>query len=256
MTPAWFHCVVAFLFGSIIGSFLNVCIHRIPRGESIVFPPSHCPGCSEKIAPGDNIPILSYLLLRGRCRHCGGGISPVYPLVELLTALLFLYFTCRFGLSRVLLPYLIFLSAMIVIFFIDLFHQIIPDVISLPGILVGLALTPLLPHSFLEGVIGVLAGGGFFLSVAVISEKLLGKPGMGGGDIKLAAMMGAFLGWKLLIVAVFLALLTGSAVGIILMALKKKGRRDPIPFGPFLALGGILTCLWGPVLLEWYLTKL
>jgi len=248
VSSAWILYPLSFIFGSIIGSFLNVCIYRLPRDESIVFPPSHCPSCNGKIAPGDNVPLLSYLILRGKCRHCREKISPIYPLVEFLTASLFLLFTYHLGLGAELIPCLIFGSAMIVIFFIDLAHQIIPDIITLPGILLGLAFTPLLPHTFLEGIIGIFGGGALFYLIAVLS-----RGGMGGGDIKMVAMMGAFLGWKLLVVAIFLALLSGSSVGIFLLATRIKGRKDPIPFGPFLVLGSILAVLWGRELVEWYL---
>jgi leader peptidase (prepilin peptidase)/N-methyltransferase len=248
MTSPWLLYPLAFILGSIIGSFLNVCIYRLPRDESIFFPPSHCPSCKKKINPGDNVPVLSYLILRGRCRHCGEKISPVYPLVEILTASLFLLFTHHLGLVPGLAPYLVFVSAMIVIFFIDLEHQIIPDVITLPGILLGLAFSPLLPHTLLEGIIGALGGGAFFYLVAVLS-----RGGMGGGDIKMVTMMGAFLGWKILAVAIFLALLIGSAVGISLLATRIKGRKDPIPFGPFLVIGSITAALWGREIIDWYL---
>jgi leader peptidase (prepilin peptidase)/N-methyltransferase len=246
--------IFAFLFGSIVGSFLNVCIWRLPREESIVFPPSRCPACGAGIRPRDNLPILGWLLLRGRCRDCREPISPRYPLVELLTAVLFLLAYRKAGPTWELLAGLVLLSAMVVIVFIDLDHMIIPDVITLPGIVLGLLLTPLLPHTLLSGVVGAAVGGLYFYLAAVISHLVLKKEGMGGGDIKMAAMMGAFLGWQLLLVAIFLALLLGSATGITLLVLKRKERGDPIPFGPFLALGTVIAYFVGTPLLDWYLS--
>lgn len=253
MIPEWFWYTNALLFGSIIGSFINVCIYRLPRGESIVFPPSRCPACKEKILPRDNIPVISYLLLWGGCRSCGARISPLYPLVEMICALLFAVYLARFGLSWILIPYLLLASAMVAVFFIDLEHQIIPDSITIPGMAAGLAFSALLPHSLVEGLTGLFAGGLFFFLAAAASHVLLKKEGMGGGDIKMAAMMGAFLGWKVLMVAIFISLMTGSAVAVILLATGKRGRKDAIPFGPFLALGTIAASLWGIEIFDWYL---
>lgn len=253
MIPGWFWYLQATLFGLVIGSFLNVVIHRLPRGESIVRPASRCPGCGRPIRAPDNIPVLSWLLLRGRCRSCGMRISAVYPAVELLTAALFVLYLRRFGPTWGLIPQLALASAMIAVVFIDLEHWIIPDAITLPGMGAGLLATPLLPHTLQEGVIGLVGGGLFFYLVAEISFRILKREGIGGGDIKLAAMMGAFLGWRLLTVAIFLALLTGSAVGLALMAAGKRGRKDAIPFGPFLASGTVLAGLWGERLIGWYL---
>ncbi len=251
--PPWFWPLAAFLFGAVVGSFLNVCIWRLPREESIVLPPSHCPACGAHIQPWDNVPIISWIFLRGRCRSCGGRISWRYPLVELLNAVLWTVFLLRLGARPQVLPYLVLASAMVVIVFIDLDHYIIPDTVTLPGIVLGLALTPLLPHRFLDGVIGAAAGGLFFYLTAVVSAFILKQEGMGMGDVKMAAMMGAFLGWRMLLVAVFLALLGGSGSGLLLIALGRRRRRDPIPFGPFLAAGTIIAALWGERLLDWYL---
>jgi leader peptidase (prepilin peptidase)/N-methyltransferase len=255
MAPAWFWYLTAFLFGSVIGSFLNVVIHRLPREESIVFPPSRCPACRKPIRPWDNIPLVSWLILRGRCRNpeCRAVISPRYPAVELSTALLFTAFVWKYGPTVAALPWLVFSALLVAILFIDLDHQIIPDELSLPGLAVGLAVAPILPHPFLEGILGVMAGTTFFYLTAAISFAILGQEAMGDGDIKMAAMMGAFLGWKMLAVGVFVALLAGSAVGVALLALKRRGRRDAIPFGPFLALGGVVASLVGERLLAWYL---
>jgi leader peptidase (prepilin peptidase)/N-methyltransferase len=267
--------VTAFVVGAIIGSFLNVVIHRLPRGESLVSPPSHCPHCGTAIAPWHNIPLFSYLLLGGRCRHCRGPISPRYPLVETANALLYLAIALRFGIGPEALAWAAYSSAMIAITGIDFDHKIIPDAITLPGTAIGLATTFwvakdsglvalilsqwIAPESFAhflplaDSFLALLLGGGFFYTVAVVSERLLGKQGMGGGDIKMAAMMGAFLGVENLAVAVFLALLSGSLVGIAMIALGRKSRKDLIPFGPFLALGAVTVVFFGEELLHWYL---
>src|SRR5215470_5136518 len=203
--PLFFLWVIVFVFGAAIGSFLNVCIVRIPKGQSITTPPSHCPNCQAPIRGYDNIPLLSYLCLRGRCRACSARISPRYFFVELLTGALTVVLFLRFGVMPAFLLYLVFVAALIVVSFIDLELQIIPDVISLPGIAVGLVASFLntpwprehlaLPPAPLDSALGILAGGGFLFLVAWLYERFTGVEGMGGGDIKLLAMIGAFLGW-------------------------------------------------------------
>lgn len=243
----------AFVFGAFIGSFLNVCIYRIPRKKSIILPASSCPHCGSSIKPWDNIPILSYIFLRGKCRSCKRSISLRYPIVELLTALLFWLTLHRFGLTLSTGSYLIFISTLIVIAFIDLEHHIIPNSISLPGIVIGFLLAWLtLPLSALQSLIGILTGGGFIYLVSLASLVILGKEGMGGGDIKLMAMIGAVLGWKNTLLTIFLGSVAGSLIGISLMTLKKKKRDDPIPFGPFLVLGAITSLFLGNQIMEWY----
>jgi len=240
--------LLAALLGLVVGSFLNVCIHRIPRRENIVYPASHCPFCGHSIRPYDNIPLFSYLLLRGRCRSCGNKISYRYPVVEAATGLGFALLAGQFGLGLSTLLYLVFYSALVVLAFIDLEHQILPDVITLPGIPLGLVLGLFLPQGrFLSSAVGLILGGGLFYLVALFS-----RGGMGGGDIKLAAMIGSFLGWQRLLLTIFLATLSGSLVGILLLALGLKGRKDPIPFGPFLSLGAFLSLLCGDLLIGWY----
>jgi leader peptidase (prepilin peptidase)/N-methyltransferase len=246
--------VFVFLFGAVVGSFLNVCIYRIPRGESIVFPASHCPECGNKIRAFDNIPIISYLLLRGKCRTCGSRISWQYPLVEMLSALLTLALFLKFHLSPTFLVLFLFCMALVVITFIDLEHQIIPDSISLPGIVVGFLSSFILPWlSWQNSLIGIVAGGGSLLLVAYGYQLLTKKEGMGGGDIKLLAMMGAFLGWRAIPFIIFTSSLFGSVVGLTLMAIRKKDSQLPIPFGPFLAFGAILFIFYGRQLIQWYL---
>jgi leader peptidase (prepilin peptidase) / N-methyltransferase len=254
---------IAFVFGALVGSFLNVCIVRIPNGNSIISPPSHCPKCKAAIPFYDNIPLLSYLILRARCRTCGERISPRYFVVELLTALLALALFDRFGFGFSFVASFVFVAALIVISFVDLDVRIVPDVISLPGIIVGLTLSVvgyfavskpsgIIPSPF-SSFIGILAGGGFLLATAWIYEKVTGVEGMGGGDIKLLAMIGAFLGWPAIPVTLFFASLVGSIVGIACMVATGAGRRFALPFAPFLCSGALLFIFFGEDLIQFYL---
>jgi leader peptidase (prepilin peptidase)/N-methyltransferase len=246
--------ILIFVLGLIIGSFSNVCIYRIPKNESVIYPASHCPKCRSKIKPIDNIPLLSYLLLKGRCRNCGSKISIQYPVVEFLTGLIYLIIYLIYGLSIQSLVYIILSSALIIIAFIDLQEQIIPDVISLPGIVVGLILSFIVPYiSFINSVLGALVGGGIILIIAWVGSKIFKKEAMGGGDVKLTAMIGAFLGWRYTLISLFWGFFLGALIGIILIMTKIKKREDAIPFGPFIALGSIITLLWGEKILLWYL---
>ena len=254
MTQVTILNVFVFLFGAVVGSFLNVCIYRIPRAESLVFPASHCPECGNKIRAYDNVPLISYLLLRGKCRTCGTRISWQYPAVEMLSALLTLVLFLKFHFSPTFFVLFLFCMALVVITFIDLEHQIIPDSISLPGIVVGFLSSFFLPWlSWQSSLIGIVAGGGSLLLVAYGYQLLTKKEGMGGGDIKLLAMMGAFLGWRAIPFIIFTSSLFGSVVGLTLMAIRKKDSQLPIPFGPFLAFGAILFIFYGRQLIEWYL---
>ena len=246
--------IVAFIFGAVVGSFLNVCICRLPKGESVVSPPSHCPACGYKIPFYDNVPIVSYLLLRGACRSCGAPISLQYPLVELITALLALFLFMRFGLSFPFAVLFLFCAAMVVITFIDLEHFIIPDVISLPGIAIGFVVSFFIPRLGWQGsLLGILAGGGSLYLVATLYHLFTGKEGMGGGDIKLLAMMGAFFGWKAVPFIIFTSSLVGSVIGVTVMLIQKKDSKLAIPFGPFLALGALLYIFFGRQVIQWYL---
>lgn len=243
------------MLGAVIGSFLNVCIFRIPEKKSIAFPPSHCPNCGAGIKFYDNIPLLSYLILRGKCRNCEASISYRYPLIELLTALASLMLMIHFGPTLSYLVYLILVSSLIVITFIDLDHRIIPDVISLPAIPLGLAASFVLPNlNWIDSLIGIVAGGGMLLLVAVVYEALTGQEGMGGGDIKLLAMLGAFLGWRGVLFTIMASSILGTVIGGGLMVLGGKGRKFAISFGPFLSLGAIIYLFWGELLIYWYLT--
>ncbi len=245
---------ISIIIGAMVGSFLNVCICRLPKGESIVTPRSHCPQCQTLIRFYDNIPLLSYLVLRGKCRSCRAPISIQYPIVEGVTALGSLVLFLKFGLSWENLLYFSFLSALIVITVIDLYHQIIPDVISLPGIGIGLLTSLVLPHlTPLNSLTGVLLGGGSLFLVATLYQWFFKREGMGGGDVKLLAMVGAFLGWKAVILTILLSSFIGSITGIIFIAVKGKDLKYAIPFGPFLSLGAVLSLFWGEEIVRWYL---
>ncbi|MGQ9645232.1 MAG: prepilin peptidase [Thermodesulfobacteriota bacterium] len=247
--------IVSMIFGAIVGSFLNVCIYRIPRGESIVFPGSRCPRCQRPIPFYDNIPLISYLLLKAKCRYCQGPISPQYPLVEGVTALSSFFLFIQFGISWSYVFYFVFLSSLIAITVIDLYHQIIPDVISLPGIGVGLIASFILPQlTFLNSLTGLLLGGGSLYLVATLYHWLFKREGMGGGDVKLLAMIGAFLGWKAVVLTILLGSLVGSIVGVVVILIKGKDFKYAIPFGPFLSLGAALALFYGENLIAWYLS--
>jgi len=246
--------VFSIIFGAMVGSFLNVCIYRLPKEESIIWPRSHCPTCKKMIRFYDNIPLISYLLLRGRCRYCKGPISLQYPLVEGVTALSSLFLIIKFGPSLSYLFYFAFVAALIAITVIDLYHQIIPDGISLPGIGVGLLASLVIPQiTFFNSLMGILLGGGSLFLVATLYEWIFKREGMGGGDVKLLAMIGAFLGWKAVILTILLSSLIGSITGILIMILKGKDFKYAIPFGPFLSMGAVIALFYGENLIRWYL---
>jgi leader peptidase (prepilin peptidase)/N-methyltransferase len=238
------------LFGLAIGSFLNVVIARVPVGRSIVRPPSACPGCGAHLAWHDNIPVLSFLVLRGRCRACGMSISWRYPLVEAVTSAVLLVAYLALGPTADFIVAVLLLPALVAITAIDLEHQLIPNVITLPGILVGLAANLATGRmSWVEPVVGIALGGGLFLVIILASGG-----GMGGGDLKLGGMLGAFLGWKALVFALFIAVVLGGALALALLASGLRKRKDAIPFGPFLAMGGAMALLWGERVVDWYLS--
>jgi len=279
IVPPVFGYIVAGVFGAIIGSFLNVVIHRVPLEESIVFPNSRCPSCGAVIAFYDNIPVLSYVLLRAKCRRCKEHISFRYPAVELITAALFVGVAWHAGLS-VALPFdLVFASALLALIFIDAEHMILPNVITYPEIvfaLVARVAIPLLtgtPHfddvpslsggalagmplwvvSLAGALIGALIGGGSLWLMGWTWEKLRGIEAMGLGDVKMMFMVGAYLGWRLTILTIFAGVLSGSVIGILLMA--RQGQRNMqmlLPFGVFLGLGAIAALLFGAPVVEWY----
>lgn len=231
----------ALLLGAIVGSFLNVVILRLPsEDESIVFPASHCPRCQNILSWYENIPVISFLALRGRCRHCHERISLQYPVVEICMALLSAALVHRFGLSISSAGYFIFCAALLVIIWIDIEHQIIPDVISLPGIILGFIFSLVSPAlTWQDSLIGLFLGGGVLYAIALLYYLWKKQEGMGGGDIKLLAMIGAFLGWQALPFVIFASSLLGATIGIIAMIQQGKGGKTRIPFGPFLSLAAL-----------------
>jgi len=246
---------LVFMFGMCIGSFLNVCIYRLPSSMSIINPSrSFCPQCNSAIQFYDNIPVFSYLWLKGRCRNCKESISLRYPLVELMTGILAIAILFMFGLTLEGVVYFVFISSLLVITFIDIDHKIIPDIITLPGIPIGLAASFVLPDmTFKSSFLGLLVGGGSLLLVAWTYSLITHKEGMGGGDIKLLGMIGTFIGWKGVIFTIFAASLAGTLVGIIVMLLKGKNLKFAIPFGPFLSIGAMSYVFFGEKVLFWYL---
>ncbi|MFZ5651432.1 MAG: prepilin peptidase [Bacillota bacterium] len=248
MSEWTYAAILTALLGLAVGSFLNVCVYRIPAGKSVVSPPSHCPYCGTRLRPADLIPVASYLILKGRCRYCKTPVSLRYPLVEALTSALFLLVFYSFGAEIDLIKYLFLTALMIAVAFIDLDHYIIPNRLVLAGLIAGSLFIPLTGEPpLLDALSGVLAASGFLLFLYLVS-----RGGMGMGDIKLAAVIGIFLGWPMSLFAVFSACFLAGILGIALIATGVKKRKDPIPFGPFLAAGTFITSIWGPELAELY----
>lgn len=279
--PDWFGLLVVFVFGAVIGSFLNVVIHRLPREESVIFPDSACPKCGNKIKPYDNIPILGWLMLRGKCRSCKAPIPVRYPAVELLTALLFVLTFWQIGFNVFLPVALVFMASMIALVFIDAEHMILPNVITYP--LLGMALLvrvvyplffdassffPDLGHypltalgeqpvwlvSLIGAVLGALVGGGSLWLIGQIWERLRGIEAMGLGDVKMMFGVGALLGWRLAFLSIFIGAFTGALAGVILISRSKdKDMQAQIPFGIFLGIGSVVALLFGEQIVGWYL---
>ena len=261
-----FH-VFVFLFGASIGSFLNVCIYRLPAGQSIVRPRSRCPTCRNTIRWHDNLPVLSWFLLRGRCRYCGAPISFRYPAVEGLVGALAVLNVHHFGppVESLLLRgdtrglaaagiYFALACALVVIAGVDLDHQIIPDAISLPGIAAGLAASFVLPIPFRDSALGAVLGAGSLWVIAKGYSWIVGREGMGLGDVKLLAMIGAFVGWKGVLFTLLASSVTGAVVMAAVLPLRGRGLRQAFPFGPFLCLAALVYVFCGPPLVAWYLS--
>lgn len=247
-----FAIAVFALLGLVIGSFLNVCIHRLPQRKSIVSPPSSCPHCGYVLRWYHNMPVLSYVALRGRCRSCKARISIRYPIVELVTMAVFVVHYLLLGLDIMLVPRLLFACALIVLFAIDLEHHLLLDVITLPGIAVGLAFSLMLPPGIVSAVIGVLVGGGVLWLIGEAYYRYAREEGMGGGDVKMLAMIGAFLGWKLAVLTLVFSSLAGSIVGLIVIASRRGGMKYALPYGTFLAIGALVASLFGDSIVAWY----
>ena len=251
--PQLLSAVLAVLLGLSVGSFLNVCIYRLPRGESLAYPPSRCPRCGKRLAWYDNVPVVSWLVLRGRCRQCRAPISPQYPIIEALTALLALLVVLMTPPGALLASRLILTVILIVLFMIDLEHQILPNVITLPGIAVGLAFSLFTFPGPVNSILGILLGAGILYGIAAAYYALRKEEGMGMGDVKMLAMIGAFLGWRAVLLTLIMASFAGSVVGVALMSLQRGGMKYALPFGTFLAIGAFIAMLVGERILAWYL---
>lgn len=244
----------AFIFGAVVGSFLNVCIYRIPSNTSIVKPLSQCPHCHHPIRFYDNVPMISFIFLRAKCRDCGEKISWRYPMIELITAIFALLLFLKFGLTLNFLVFFIFTAVLITITFIDLDHQIIPDVLSLPGIpLFLLAAIFIVKVPWSEALIGLLIGGGVLFLIAFVYEFITKREGMGGGDIKLLAMIGGFFGWKSLIFILLFSSFAGALVGGAAMIINKQDMKYAVPFGPFLSAAAVAYIFWGDAFMRFLL---
>jgi leader peptidase (prepilin peptidase) / N-methyltransferase len=245
--------VVAGALGAIVGSFLNVCIYRLPLGKSIVWPSSACPTCGRELSWYENIPVLSFLVLRARCRTCAAPISFRYPLVEALTAVMFAGAWWYYGPQPLLASRLIFGCALLVLFAIDLEHHLLPNAITLPGIAVGLFFSFFTEPGWQASLIGIVVGGGVLFGVAEAYYRVRHEEGLGMGDVKMLAMIGAFLGWKLTLLTLMMASLCGTLIGVLLIVTKRGSMKYALPFGTFLALGAAVAATIGPALLDWYL---
>jgi leader peptidase (prepilin peptidase) / N-methyltransferase len=239
--------------GAVVGSFLNVCIYRLPRRESVAVPASHCPRCGRQLSWFDNVPIASYLALRGRCRTCAARISIRYPIIEAITALMFLLGWWTYGPGILLVSRLVFGCALIVLFAIDLEHHLLPNTITLPGIVLGFLFACFTEPGWLSSLIGIAVGGGALWAVAEGYYRLRHEDGLGMGDVKMLSMIGAFVGWKLTLLSLMLASVSGSVIGLFMIVTRRGGLKYALPFGTFLALGAAAAVTVGPRLLNWYI---
>jgi leader peptidase (prepilin peptidase)/N-methyltransferase len=244
--------LLAGLFGLLIGSFLNVVIYRLPRGQSLVTPPSTCPGCGTRIRPIDNVPVLSWVLLGGKCQKCRAPISIQYPLVEFVTGALFLLVAWVTPAGPLLAARWLLVVILIVLFGIDLHHQILPNVITLPGIIIGFLFSLVGPPGWTNSLLGIALGGGILYAIAAAYYLVRREEGLGMGDVKMLAMIGAFLGWKAVLVTLILSSFAGALVGIGIIAFTKGTMRLALPFGTFLSLGALAAMLVGDPLVTWY----
>lgn len=240
--------IICFILGTMMGSFFNVLICRLPKEESVVLPASHCPQCQHRLSWSELIPVLSYLLQRGQCSHCGQQISLQYPMVELTTGLIYVMLLMHYGMTVQFLNALLFISLLIPIIIIDLEHQIIPDSLNLTGAILGLLALSFNNITLLSALSGALVGGALMLLIAIVT-----KGGMGGGDVKMVAMMGIFLGINLTILALFVSFVIGGLICLLLIVSGIRNRKDFIPFGPFLASGGFIAHVYGQEIIRWYL---
>jgi leader peptidase (prepilin peptidase)/N-methyltransferase len=254
MMPPAFYIAALALIGLTIGSFLNVCIYRIPRGESVVHPPSRCMSCGKRLAAWHNIPVVSWLVLRGRCAYCRAPVSARYPSIEVLTAVVFALHGVFFEPGALLVVRLAFAAALIVLAFIDLDHRILPNPITLTGVVAGVVASCFLPPGWKASLIGVAIGGGVLWAIGEAYFRLRGIEGMGMGDVKMLGMVGAFLGWKAVLVTLVLASFTGAFVGLVMLRLQTNAMKYQLPFGTFLSAAALAASLGGDQLVAWYLS--
>lgn len=245
--------IVVAAFGLVIGSFLNVCIYRLPRGQSVVWPASRCTSCSRSLSWYENIPVLSYVALGGACRTCRATISPVYPAIELATSAVFVAMYAQLGLTLLLAARLVFACALVVLFVVDLRHRILPNAITMGGIPVGFAFGLVMPPGWASSLIGIVAGGGSLLLIAELYRLVRHEEGLGMGDVKMLALIGAFLGWKLMLLTLVLSSLLGSVVGIAMIVGRKGGMKYALPFGTFLSAGALIASVAGDAIIAWYM---
>jgi leader peptidase (prepilin peptidase)/N-methyltransferase len=251
--PPAFVLAAAAAFGAIVGSFMNVCIYRLPLGKSVVWPASACPQCRRELAWYENVPVLSWLALRGRCRTCHVWIGFQYPAVEALTAAMFALAWWMYGPSALFASRVVFGCALLVLFAIDLEHHLLPNTITLPGIVLGFAFSFFAEPGWMSSLIGIVAGGGVLYLIAEVYYRVRHEEGLGMGDVKMLAMIGAFVGWKLTLVTLMMASLGGSLIGLVVIASRRGGMKYALPFGTFLALGAAAAATVGPAVLAWYL---
>ena len=244
---------LAAVLGLCIGSFLNVCIHRLPKGESLVRPPSRCPNCGYSLRWYHNLPVVSWVALRGRCAGCRAPISARYPAVELITAILWVFIVWLTPPGWLLASRLVLGTALIVLFMIDLEHHILPNSITLPGIVVGFAFSLVAPPGPFDAFLGIVVGGGVLYGIALAYYLIRKEEGMGMGDVKMLAMIGAFLGWRAVLVTLVLSSFAGALVGVLMMATQRGSMRYALPFGTFLAIGALVAMLTGEPLIQWYM---
>ena len=250
--PETLAVITVALLGLVVGSFLNVCIYRVPRKLSIVWPASRCPSCERPLAWFENVPLVSYAALGGHCRTCRVAIPIRYPVVEAVTAVMFVLEYVVVGLSPLLAARLVFAAALIVLVAIDLEHQLLPNVITLPGIVCGLVFALVLPPGIIDALLGAALGGGVLFAIAEGYYRLRGEEGMGMGDVKMLAMIGAFLGWQLTLLTLVLGSFAGSLAGILILATRRGTMKAALPFGTFLAIGAAIASLVGEPLIAWY----
>jgi leader peptidase (prepilin peptidase)/N-methyltransferase len=246
--------LLAAIFGLIIGSFLNVCIYRLPRRESVTFPASRCTSCERRLSWYENVPVISWVLLRGRCRTCGTAVSVMYPAVEITTSAVFVGALVVYGLTPLMVVRVAFACALIVLFAIDLRHRILPNVITLPGIVVGFVTSLFLPPGWVSSLIGIVLGGGLPFAIAELYYRLRGVEGLGMGDVKMLAMIGAFLGWPAMLLSLILASISGSVIGLALIVSRRGGMQAALPFGTFLAIGATVAAVAGDSMIAWYIS--